>query len=425
MSGETFRLTDDLLKAALTREPNRDLVVAVADDVAWTAARTAQRRPRLAWWRWYSDPDMGASAFSRRVPPVLLAAALLLGLAIAVAIVGARLEQVDPVRLAGNGLVVFSTQSGDMLVMNSDGSGARTMDRRPARGLGWSEDGTRLAFWEGIGRKWDLNLFDPATDSITTVTSFDLDRPFFPASEPLQWSADAGAVLSGQGEDLLTPGVVTIDLKTGETRALVSPNVRAIMPVWSPDRTRLVYMAQPNVFPEEEWKLYVADWDGSRPTEILLPEGASFGSEPKWWPDSGSLVVTATRDDSHALFRVDASGGGATRLTSWDPIWRLGYPSPDGSFIAVATFDWETETGNISVMPAAGGDQRWLGSGCQALRWAPDGTAVLFATCPVGPTISLVTAPVDGSATRILWTRPRQATFDFLEFSWQPVPKAR
>ncbi len=425
MSGETLRLTDELLKAALTREPTRDLVFVVADDVAWTAARTTQRRPRVAWWPWYSDPGAGASAFGRRVPPILVAAALLLGLALAAAIVGARLEQTNPVSLAGNGVVTFGVQRGGLVVMNPDGSGMRTIDTRPARGLGWSHDGSRLAFWEGIGRKWDLNLFDPATNAITTVTSFDLDRQFVPAWEPLQWSADADAVLSGQSEDLLTPGAVTIDLKTGEVRALIPPTMLAILPRWSPDRTRLAYFGQPNAFPQAGWKLYVADADGSRPTEVLLPEGAVVSGTPNWSPNSRSIVLSAERDGSFALFRADTSGAGATRLTPWDGRWIGGYPSPDGTLIAVVMYPVQSDEGEIHVMPAAGGDLRRLASGCERLQWAPDGTEILFAACPSGTTTYLMATAVDGTGTRTVWSRPRAEVGDFLEPSWQPVPKAR
>lgn len=419
------RLTDDLLRSALAREPAPDLVSVVADDVLWAAERTSQQHGVAIRLPWASDPGERWSGFGRRSATLLVAAGLVLGLVLAAAIVGAMLRPAVPVPLRSNGLVAFGSQRGDVFVMSADGTGLRTLETRPTRGLSWSPDGQRLAFWEGIGRDWQLRLFDPASGDLTTVTRFDLDRPFYPASEPLQWSADGGTVLSGQGEDLYIPGAVTIDLLTGALTEIVPSTTRARTPVWSPDRTRLAFVGQPNTFPQEGWSLYMADADGSGAGQVPLPEGSEADYWPSWSPDSRWLVVTAVRDDNFALVRVDRHGGDATLLTPWAPKWVGGSWSPDGTRIAVGTLDFETSIGGIAIMPAGGGEQRHLAEGCPWFRWAPDATAVLYwiGGCPPGPTMSLALAPIDGSSPRTLWSRERGSTGDSLDPSWQGIPR--
>ncbi len=115
-------------------------------------------------------------------------------------------------------------------------------------------------------------------------------------------------------------------------RQLTFPPLFVLQPRWSPDGSRIAFMARE---PGHAWNAYVVAADGGTPEQILPPEHSS--SDPTWSPDGNSLLVAGHPDDTkrggklhleivdlktHAVSAVPGSEG------LWSPRW-----SPDGRYI--------------------------------------------------------------------------------------------
>ena len=121
--------TDDLVRAALTREPRAGVAEEVFMDVAGALARMPQRPAR--WMLpWVGVPTEAGFGRGRRpldaLVLVVVLALLIVSLVVAVGIIGAlRKDQID-LGLANSGLIGFDSD-GHIVVANPDGSGRRQL----------------------------------------------------------------------------------------------------------------------------------------------------------------------------------------------------------------------------------------------------------------------------------------------------------
>ena len=114
---------------------------------------------------------------------------------------------------------------------------------------------------------------------------------------------------------------------------LTFPPLFAILPRWSPDGTRIAFMARQTGKP---WSVYVVSSNGGS-IEQPIP-GDHRGADPNWSPDGNSLLFGGSPDDgpadgatldlkiidlrTHAVSKIPGSDG------LWSPRW-----SPDGRYI--------------------------------------------------------------------------------------------
>ena len=145
--------------------------------------------------------------------------------------------------------------------------------------------------------------------------------------------------------------------------------------------------------------------DGTDLRTIALPAGRHADFPPRWSPDGTRLAFLATEEDptlrnesqggaTFAIYTVGADGSGLQRLAAArsNPAW-----SPDGTRLAFiqATGDWL----HLYTMAADGTDVRQISSRPvgsmrtdyiwgQALAWSPDGSQIVYrcgrAACVVG-----------------------------------------
>ncbi|MEX0880233.1 MAG: protein kinase [Thermoanaerobaculia bacterium] len=107
----------------------------------------------------------------------------------------------------------------------------------------------------------------------------------------------------------------------------------AVEPVWSPDRTRLLFHS---VDPGDP--IFIADHNGGSPREIFKEKPGIHNHFPTWSPDGRYVYFVHGRPPNNSdLWRIASAGGAAERLTHHDS--RVTYPAmlDDRTLIYLAT----------------------------------------------------------------------------------------
>ncbi|MFH0129848.1 amidohydrolase family protein [Variovorax sp. VaC1] len=140
---------------------------------------------------------------------------------------------------------------------------------------------------------------------------------------------------------------------------------------------RIPYVDLSGVTPPAVPVVSVNTLQGStKDVSVEFHEGTNMAAAPS--PDGKRIAFTAMG----ALWTLPASGGTATRITSWDmeptaPVW-----SPNGSLIAFQNYDAEGNY-HIWVVRPNGADLRRVTTGPYDDRepaWTPDGNGLVFAS---------------------------------------------
>jgi dipeptidyl aminopeptidase/acylaminoacyl peptidase len=178
-----------------------------------------------------------------------------------------------------------------------------------------------------------------------------------------RFSPDGGYLAFLRPDEKQRRQIWIIPMHGGEARQLTAAPGGAGEFAWSPDGTRLVFVAEvdPDRLPE--------DHDPRKDPRVKVVRRLRYRYDTLGWRGQAQ---------SH-LFAIDRRGGEAQQLTDgdWDdlsPVW-----SPDGASIAfISGRGLEREMRAYSeayVIPAGGGEpERWSGnlSSIGALGWAPD-----------------------------------------------------
>jgi Tol biopolymer transport system component len=117
-------------------------------------------------------------------------------------------------------------------------------------------------------------------------------------------------------------------------------------PAWSPDGSKLAYVATDDSF---STAVYVSTAGGQSPKKI-----AEGGADPTWSPDGKQIALTNENGDYTAIFVVPSAGGDAKKLCSAEgylsqPAW-----SPDGKQIAYRREAVDNESDALVLASAAG-----------------------------------------------------------------------
>ncbi|MDX6576289.1 MAG: hypothetical protein QOE96_2242 [Blastocatellia bacterium] len=235
-----------------------------------------------------------------------------------------------------NGKIAFVSNrngpSGEIYVMNPDGSNQRNITNSPASETrpAFSPDGTKIAFVKDFK---GISVMNPDGSSQTTILDGASAGFNYITSFP-SWSPDGQKIVfngipngSPDGADIY---VINVD-GTGLTRLTTAP-ADDTSPAWSPDGRKIAFATIRDRVPNEvNYEIYVMNADGSNQTRIT--NNTKFDHSPAWSPDGARIAFTSRRDDNFEVYVMNADGSNQTRLTfdseqDSDPKW-----SPDGTKI--------------------------------------------------------------------------------------------
>ncbi len=319
----------------------------------------------------------------------------------------------------------------DIFLLSSDGSQEVPLVKHSAHDflLCWSPDGKKVVFASNRTGTLDLWFIRVAEGK--------------PQGEPELIKKDIGQIVPlgltkkgsfyyGLRSWMIDVYTATLDTEKGK---LISPPTKATQrlvgsnsgPDWSPDGKYLAYKAKKHI--------YIRSLETGE-ERILTPNLKSFGIL-RWSPDSQSILLTLASDhnDQKGIYEIDAQTGDTTHVMDLDSesmvrwaMWssdkkklfykyqnpyspedlgshiRLYDPatkekreihredsgptflalSPDNKWLAFQTFDDESFSRRLTIIPPAGGELRHVlnlkkGEIITTVAWTPDSKNLLFA----------------------------------------------
>ena len=198
----------------------------------------------------------------------------------------------------GTKIVFVSEANGsrDVWMMDADGKNALPLTDDP--GLEehpcWSADGKQIAYVAlpkdgGNFDLWVMNADGSGKRKLTTTAANEV----FPAWQPSGRVIAFGTDLNGNFD------IYGLSMADDKTFPIVSGPANETRPAWSPDGTKLAFTRWPAEGRSTEATLWVANADGSVPTELSIPAPAAH---PAWAPDGATLAFQRLGDGSWNLW---------------------------------------------------------------------------------------------------------------------------
>jgi hypothetical protein len=389
--------TNERLERTMSAWLRDDAAFRVPDHLDEVLAVTRDTRQRPAWSsleRWLPvdttfRPRLFTVPSAARV--IAVAALLLLILAIAILAVGSQPRLPEPFGIARNG-VFLTSRDGDIYRIDP-----KTAESQPL-GLGdgfdfspiFSRDGTKFTFLRSDGP-----LTEPAVLTLYVANADGSDlRAVTPPTESLDWFD------------------------------------------WSPDGTRIAYMA--------EGSLYVADLAGGDPRRLA---GAGRIHFPTWLPPDGKEILFRVETNNPAIFAISPDGDAKRRAVSKTPANnRYDYQSialsPDGSHLIFTRWAENGPDGEpyparlgwlprVYVMDIATGAEVVLptrsGTGQRGGAYSPDGKLVAYARIYREGAFQLVVANADvsGNERTVGDKRPGKPDGSDVNATWTFTPDGK
>ena len=276
--------TNERFERGLSAWLHDDATFRVPDHLGEVLAVTQETRQRPAWSsfeRWLPvDTTFRPRLFT--VPSgarlIAVAAMILIILAIAILAVGSQQRLPPPFGIARNGIFLTS-QDGDLFRVDPSTTESRPMSLGEGFDFSpiFSRDGTKFMFLRSDGKA------PTAPGSIATLTLY-------------------VANADGSGLRAITPPTDSLDWMD-----------------WSPDGTRIAYVA--------EQQLWVVDIATGEPRPISGVGPAHF---PTWRPADGKEILVRLETRSPAIVGISPDGASKRRLVSKTPA-NVTSPSPANS----------------------------------------------------------------------------------------------
>jgi Tol biopolymer transport system component len=344
---------------------------------------------------------MQRSLSLRPVSYLALIALLVLALAAAALFVGSQRRLPPPFGVARNGAIVFDS-SGDLLIADDLRSATRMLVSGPEADTAprFSNQGDHVAFLRGSGNQTRLMAVRPDGSELVSLGTF-------PGFDGFRWSPDGRALLVTYTETDVTgfqlavveadgSGSRTLDVGRAADwaswrpdgrhiafRGQVGPDRSAVfvaeadgtdarqLPIestslvdfeglaWSPDGTRLSFMADGALWGADGWRIGVADIDAEGGlTTLRRMKFAGYSGEemlPSWSPDSTWLAFIHQRDEVYQI-AIGLADGTAYRLVGPETADRngLGYAwSPDGRTLLISSRRDDVSLWSVDVASGA------------------------------------------------------------------------
>lgn len=236
---------------------------------------------------------------------------------------------------------------------------------------GYSYFPARNYYWSLLNFNWDIHVYDFQTEKDKRISTFHWDE-----SKPA-WTTRGGSViyqLKAEKSVFVLDGKFSgkfkqITLRNNETKDFdISPDgrlmayssfrdhnwellivkikelwpeetrdrltrtsrVNEVRPLWSPDGSRILYLA--NRRRKDKYDLCLIDAESKEITPLTAV--GSIGGDYSWSPDGSRVAYSYHKSGKGALFTIDVETGAKTKLTTaksedLNPTW-----SPDGKHIA-------------------------------------------------------------------------------------------
>lgn len=133
------------------------------------------------------------------------------------------------------------------------------------------------------------------------------------------------AIADGGGRETWTSKSVSLlDAATGAMKTLTAPDTAAFSPGWSPDRTKLVYVAAPDIgrvgggeparLGSNQRRIWVMRGDGGGQTPVTSDD--AYRDEYPVWTLDGSQILFARLDSGNqaSVWIVNSRGGSPTKI---------------------------------------------------------------------------------------------------------------
>ncbi len=224
------------------------------------------------------------------------------------------------------------------------------------------KNGKKL-FATGLTRRGELERFDPQSKQF---------QPFLSgiSADLLAFSKDGAHVVYVSYPD----GSLWRADRDGSNRVeLVDPPLKPILPSWSPDGKRIVFVGLTER--ENEYQSYVVSSQGGA-VHRVLPNDGGPQTDPDWSPDGKKIVYSTSplggRDTKSVIRILDIATRNVTTLPGSEGMFSSRW-SPDGKYISASSFDqlsinlfdlatqqWTVLHKGIIAFPAWSADSQWI-----------------------------------------------------------------
>ncbi len=266
---------------------------------------------------------------------------------------------------------------------------------------GWLPRGDEIAFTMEGRNTEGLYLLDVRKQVAARIT--------FQNATTLVWSPDGSRLLYVAPGAVMSSGrrsfdVYQFDMHSGKIRPVVATPLQEVRPAWSPDGTRIAYTL--NL--ERQFAVHLIDIDGSNDSGPLVG-GAEQGYRafaPVWSPDGTLIAFTGDLDSERGLldiYLVEVASGQIARLTSESGSYRSLAWSPDGTTLIYDR--GRSGTSDIYMLDVATGIERNLSNNIANDDFpalSPDGMHIAFRSLRGGNEDIFTVEVASGEVTRLV-----------------------